>query len=526
MDNTPTACRGMVVAPHHLAAQSGLAVLRDGGTAVEAAVAAAATAAVVYPHMCGLGGDAVWLIHEPGRPPIGIDACGAAGAGVTPDLYPEGTVPARGPGAANTVAGMVDGWRLALDWSHAGADGLPPARLLADAIHHAEAGFPVSNGQVRHTADHLAELAAVPGFADVYAPGGLAPVPATRFRQPALAATLRRLATAGFDDFYRGGLARAVAAELGRAGSPLTADDLAGHGARHVAPLSVGLRAGRVFNLPPPTQGLAALLILGIFDRLGVAEADGFAHIHGLVEATKPAFRLRDAHIGDPAHLTVDPERFLATASLDTLAAGVDRNEAAAWSHGAAPGDTVWIGAVDGAGRVVSCLHSLYWEFGSGLVLPETGIVWQNRGACFSLVPDAANALAPGRKPLHTLNPALAHLADGRVMAHGSMGGDGQPQFQAALFTRHVLFGQPLQRAVAAPRWLLGRTWGEASAALTLEDRFDPALVEALRAAGHEVRLVPPFSDLLGHAGALVLRPDGIIEGAADPRSDGMAAGY
>jgi len=184
------------------------------------------------------------------------------------------------------------------------------------------------------------------------------------------------------------------------------------------------------------------------------------------------------------------------------------------------------LGAIDGAGHAVSFIQSTYWEFGSGVVLPETGIVWQNRGVGFSLDEGAVNPLMPGRKPFHTLIPALARLEDGRVMVYGNMGGEGQPQSQAAVFSRHVLFGQGLQEAVTAPRWLLGRTWGEVSMSLKLEDRFDPALVEALRDAGHAVEPVGPFSDLMGHAGAVVRHPDGLLEGASDPRSDGAALGF
>ena len=177
-------------------------------------------------------------------------------------------------------------------------------------------------------------------------------------------------------------------------------------------------------------------------------------------------------------------------------------------------------------GLVVSYIQSLYWEFGSGVVLPATGVLMQNRGASFSLEPGALNALAPGRLPFHTLNPALAVLADGRILAYGAMGGDGQPQTQAALFTRHVRYRAPLDRAIDAPRWLLGRTWGSTHTNLRMEARFDGALVERLLAAGHDVEvLADAYSDVMGHAGAVVLHPDGTLEGAHDPRADGGAAG-
>jgi gamma-glutamyltranspeptidase/glutathione hydrolase len=293
-----------------------------------------------------------------------------------------------------------------------------------------------------------------------------------------------------------------------------------------VRPLSVDLAAGRVYNLPPPTQGLASLMILGLFDRLGAAEADGFDHVHGLFEATKQAFLVRDRVVADPAVMADDPARFLAAADLDRRAARIDRGRALPWPAPEQAGDTVWLGAIDAAGCAVSFIQSLYWEFGSGVVLGETGIVWQNRGASFSLTPGARNALAPRRKPFHTLNPALAVLADGRVLCYGTMGGDGQPQSQAAVFTRYARFGHDLQAAVTAPRWLLGRTWGAASTTLKLEARLDRDVAAALAAAGHAVEVVEPYSQLMGHAGAVVRHHSGLIEGAADPRSDGRPAGF
>jgi gamma-glutamyltranspeptidase/glutathione hydrolase len=184
------------------------------------------------------------------------------------------------------------------------------------------------------------------------------------------------------------------------------------------------------------------------------------------------------------------------------------------------------MGAADASGLVVSYIQSVYWEFGSGCVLPRTGVLMQNRGASFSLDPRSVNPLAPGRQPFHTLNPALAVLQDGRILAYGTMGGDGQPQTQAAVFTRHVAFRQSLAEAIDKPRWLLGRTWGSPHTDLRLEARFDGALIERLAAAGHDIEVLPDaYSDTMGHAGAVVLKPNGELEGAHDPRADGGAAG-
>jgi oxamate amidohydrolase len=229
--------------------------------------------------------------------------------------------------------------------------------------------------------------------------------------------------------------------------------------------------------------------------------------------------------VTDPAYMRLDPTSFLSPKILDDLARGVDRKCASPWPDAQPGGDTVWLGAIDGEGRAVSFIQSLYWEFGSGVVLPQTGVTWQNRGTSFSLDPSHLNALKPARQPFHTIQPAMARLDDGRTMVFGTMGGEGQPQTQAMLYSRHVLYGQPLQEAVTAPRWLLGRTWGAETANLRIENRFDQGIIERLVEVGHDLEIVDPFDDVMGHAGALVHHPDGLIEGASDPRSDGAAAG-
>ncbi|MDB5799034.1 MAG: gamma-glutamyltransferase, partial [Paucimonas sp.] len=247
---------------------------------------------------------------------------------------------------------------------------------------------------------------------------------------------------------------------------------------------------------------------------------------HLVVEATKLAFGLRDRFVTDTAAMGVDAQSLLDAQSLDPLASRIDPARAAPWGRGRGPGDTIWMGVIDRNGMAVSFIQSIYHEFGSGIVLPRTGINWQNRGASFSLDPKALLALAPGKKPFHTLNPAAARLKDGRVMVYGTMGGDGQPQTQAAVFTRHVVFGQPLQTAVSAPRWLLGRTWGQSSDSLKLESRFPAAVIDELRRRGHEVDVLQAYDETVGHAGAIVRHADGLLEGAADPRSDGAVAGF
>lgn len=526
MLHSKTCLGGMVTAPHHLAAQAGATVLREGGNAIEAMVAAAATIAVVYPHMNGIGGDGFWLISEPGKDPVAIQACGPSAMLANPDFYKshgDSSIPTRGPRSALTVAGAVAGWSAALKIASAWGTKLPLSRLLEDAIHHARSGMPISRSQAELTKSKWDELSCQHGFASIYAPAGL-PEQGSILKQTALADTLSRLSEAGLDDFYRGDIARALASGLEQLGSPLRASDLSAYDAKIVAPLSIDLKCGRVYNLPPPTQGVSSLMILGLFDRIDVRSAEDFAHVHGLVEATKRAFILRNAHVGDPAHMSIDPKYWLCDSVLEREAARINTGHAAPWPHAAKPGDTIWMGTADREGRVVSYIQSVFWEFGSGVVIPDTGVVWQNRGASFTL-DDGPNCLAPGKLPFHTLNPALARLKDRRTIAYGTMGGEGQPQTQAAVFTRHVMFGQDMQAAISAPRWLLGRTWGNVSTNLKLEGRFPEKLVDELIKAGHDIEIVADFTDMMGHAGAVSVHANGLIEGATDPRSDGACIG-
>ncbi|WP_275402229.1 gamma-glutamyltransferase family protein [Sphingobium terrigena] len=517
---------GIATAPHSLASQAGLDVLRDGGTAVEACVAIAATLAVVYPHMTGIGGDGFWLIHDPDGSIHAIDACGAAASAADLAFYDGlSAIPWRGPMAANTVAGTISGWQRALE----GDEGtLSLGRLLRDAIDLAQNGVGITQGGAAIAMAKHAELSIQPGaYASIFEPSGRPLRQHEQLRQPALAKTLRQLAHDGLDSFYRGDLGQRIASDLHRLGSPLKLEDLQRHSASEPKPLQIQVSGATLFNTTPPTQGLASLLILALYDRLPKADAETFQHLHGLIEATKQAFLVRDQFVGDPAYMPVSPQALLDDqAGLQAMIDAIDPDRALRWPRPSAHGDTTWFGAADSRGQVVSCIQSTYFEFGSGVVLPDTGITWQNRGASFTLTSDGPNALKPRRKPFHTLNPALAMFEDGRVMAYGTMGGEGQPQTQAALFSRYAWHGVALQDAIDRPRWLLGRTWGEQSTTLKLESRFDPKLVEQLRAAGHDVEMVEPMTATMGHAGAVVRHPDGLIEGATDPRSDGAVASY
>jgi gamma-glutamyltranspeptidase len=526
--------RGVVCAPHAAAVEDGRHILAEGGSAIEAMLAMAASIAAVYPHMNHVGGDGFWLIREPSGRVRAIMGAGRAGAKATRQFYRDSgnhEIPSRGPLAALTVPGAVAGWMLALEAAKAqtgkGTRAKLPLHVLFEAaIKHAREGYTVTRSQAALTADKLSELKDVPGFAAAFLPDGKPPEMGAKLKQEAFAATLDHLAQAGLQDFYRGDIGREIAADLERIGSPVTRADLEKFEARIAEPLGVATDAGTLYNTPPPTQGLASLMILALFDRLRVAKAESFEHVHGLVEATKRAFLVRDRFVTDPDKIDGNLSRFLSPQFLDADAGNIDTRKAAPWPAPSATGDTIWMGAADASGLVVSYIQSIYWEFGSGCVLPKTGVLMQNRGASFSLDPKAVNALEPGRRPFHTLNPALAALKDGRVIAYGTMGGDGQPQTQAAVFSRHVLFGQPLERALDAPRWLLGRTWGSSHTNLRLESRFDEGLVDRLMSAGHDVEMLgEAYSDTMGHAGAVILHADGTLEGGHDPRADGGAAG-
>ena len=401
-------------------------------------------------------------------------------------------------------------------------------RLLESAIYYAENGIVVTRSQSELTTEKFAELKDQPNFAETFMPNGQAPAEGDILKLPALGATLKRLAAEGFDSFYNGKLAdddrrRSRQGRRRRSPPPICS----AISASERPPLSTRVRGAQLFNMAPPTQGLSSLMILAMFDRLGVTQAEGFDHIHGLVEATKQAFIVRDEHVGDPDHMTVDPAAFLDDAKLDELARHIDRKRALPWPHVAQarrhhlarrhrrPGPL----GVASSSRSIS-------NSAPACVLPETGICWQNRGASFRLAESGWNALKPDRKPFHTLNPAMAIFDDGRRMVYGTMGGEGQPQTQAAVFSRYGMFGMPLQQAVTAPRWLLGKTWGDDSVTLKLEDRFEPALIEQLRAAGHVVEVLGSYSSTMGHAGAIVLHANGVLEGATDPRSDGAVAAW
>ncbi|GBR50721.1 gamma-glutamyltranspeptidase [Neokomagataea thailandica NBRC 106555] len=526
---TPAARRGMVTSPHHLASQAGLDILKDGGTAIEAVVTMAATLATVYPHMTGLGGDGFWLIVQPDGRTIAIDACGALAMGADRAFYQgHTTIPWRGGLAANTAAGTIGGWEKALQISADIKSNLPLERLFRDAIYYAEEGRAVSSSEAALLRDKQVELSGNVHFAEQFYPGGKPLAEGSVQTMPQLGQTLRSLAQEGLRSFYKGDLARSIVEDLIACGSPVRSSDMEAYEAVVKEPLTVETRHGNFFNAAPPTQGVASLLILAIKDRLPLTQSsESAAAVHGLVEATKRAFQYRNRFVdGRPesdgnARAVLRDDTF-----LSELAAKIDMKTSLPWNEKTQWGDTTWMGAVDRNGLAVSFIQSVYFEFGSGVLLPKTGLIWQNRGCSFRLVDQGWNALTPGQKPFHTLNPAAARLRDGRVMVFGTMGGEGQPQTQAALINRYLSHGVGLQEAVSRPRWLLGRTWGEESTSLKIEPGFEEDVISELRQLGHDVEELGSYSDIMGHAGAVVLHKNGTMEGATDPRSDGAVAGW
>ena len=517
-----------VAAPHYLAAEAGRDTLAQGGNAIEAMVAMAATISVVYPHANSIGGDGFWVIRDPKGKVRALEACGFAGALATIDRYRAlelDAIPPRGPNAALTVPGAVGGWALALELAHALGGRMPLSILLERAVSHARQGVPVSKSEARFDPTAHPLLMAAPGFASTFLVDGK-PAPAGTVRKlPRLADSLAHLGQAGLDDFYRGDIAREIATDLEKLGSPVTRADFKAYSARIREPLSLRIEGARLYNTPPPTQGLASLIMLGLYERLAPRSVDGFDHAHALIEAFKRAARIRDLVCVDFDLATANFAQILSSDYLDREAAKIDKTRAAPMPLPDDQGDTVWMGAIDRDGLSVSFIQSVYWEFGSGCVLDRTGITMQNRGLALTLEPGTARSLKPGRRPFHTLNPAMAAFDDGRTLVYGSMGGDGQPQFQAQVFTR-IAAGQKLADAVAAPRMRYGRTWGEQASGVKVEASYDDAVFTALARAGHEIeRRCPEDVDSFGHAGAIMRFPKGNVAAAHDPRSDGGAEG-
>ena len=536
--------RGAVVAPHHLATEAGLGILRAGGSAVDAAIAANAALAVVAPLLCGIGGDAFWLIWDAaegrqhalngsGRAAAASDAAALRSGGLE-------RLPLHGP-LTITVPGAVRSWSDA----HARFGRLTRAEILAPAIDLAGRGFPAWDGFIRGVEVTAARVEAAmgsgSGFAQVFRPHGRPWRPGEMVRLPALAETLERLADAGFDDFYAGDIAARQARGLAAAGSPLAAADLAGHTSTWGDPIATEYRGVRVTSHPPNSSGPVALEIINILERFEPPPAAAFGPagvadarwIHLGIEASKLAMADRDAELTDPDFREIPLDRLISKDYAAELAARIDAGRASSPVASTAPrgGGTAYLAAVDGDGNAVSLIESNYMGFGSGVVDPDTGIHYQNRGSYFSLDPAHPNVLAPGKRTLHTLLPGMLFKGEGGPwVVTGAMGGDAQPQIHAQVVSALVDGGVDIATAVAAPRWFVEPDEHFAPPVeVRAEPRFADGVLEALQELGHPVTRTEPFDSGLGHAHAIELVEDGPAKGgslaaATDPRSAGQPA--
>jgi oxamate amidohydrolase len=548
---------GMVSSSHYLATASGLRMLQNGGSAVDAIISTNAVLCVAYPHMAGLGGDGFWLIHDPRDKKVrAIDASGPAGARATRNWYSERAenmeIPARGGLAALTVPGAVDGWREA----HEAYGKLSWRELFDDAIRYAAQGLPVSRSLADWLAQDVPVLTEDEDAAGVLLDDGRAMRDGERLVQADLARSIETVARDGArGGFYEGELAERFCAALAKKGSPLEAADLADYRAEWVEPIETTYRDHRVLEFPPATQGFAALQVLNLIEDYDIAGwGDGTAdYYHHMAEAVQISFADRDAWLTDPRFVDIpldkliskdyarerreliNPEQAMAMEEVEPgvewdtdqrreeVGAGADRGA----KRRSPEGDTVYFCAVDADGLVVSAIQSVYHDFGAGVIAGDTGIIPQNRGSFFSLEVDHPNRLEPGKRTFHTIIPAMLLDGDEPVMAFGSMGGEGQPQTHAALLTRVLDFGYDVQQAIEAPRWLMGRTWGVESRDLSLEGRVPDQVLRELELRGQPVKVLSDWNDNMGHAAAIRIdRRTGFLEGGADPRGDGAAAGY
>ncbi|MBO0792446.1 MAG: gamma-glutamyltransferase [Ktedonobacteraceae bacterium] len=522
--------RGVVAAPHYLAAEAGMDMLKAGGNAIDAAIAASATLQVVYPFVCGLGGDVFMLIYDAQSGSLyGLNGSGRSAQAATIERYRElghTTMPVFGVHSV-TVPGCASGWGAAAQ--RFGRLGL--AQSLAPAISYAEEGFAVGPGLHAALTSGLKRPEMHRSWRTHFLPDGVVPPVGTIKRFPTLAQSLRVIAKDGPEAFYRGELAEQIASFFAREGGLITHEDLAAHQSDWVTPLSVPFAGLRVYELPPNTQGVTALQMLGILDRLDLgADPLDVKTVHPAVEAKKLAFADRAAYLTDRAHMRVDPAALIEPDYLTQRSALIDPNRAQmSLDPGGFTGDTIYLCAADRDGNVVSLIQSNYMGFGSGVVVDDTGIVLQNRGAYFSLDPAAANALAPAKRTLHTLIPSLA-LRDGRpAMVFGTMGGDGQPQTHLQVYTAVARFGLNIQQALEMPRWVHGTTHSATPGGETLvvENRFPAETLDALRQRGHIIQEQGPWFTGMGYAQGIVFDPTtGVMQGGSDPRAEGIAAGW
>ena len=511
----------LVATSQPLAAQAGLAMLHRGGNAVDAALAAAIALTVVEPTGCGLGSDAFAILWD-GTALHGLNASGRSPATWEEERFAGlDAMPERGWESV-TVPGAVSAW-VALS-ERFGT--LPFATLFEPAVGLAERGFPVSPLIATQWANGAATLAGQPGFAAHFLPDGRAPLAGERFVNPGLAATLRAVAETRGEAFYRGALAERIAAAAAAHGAALSAADLDAHESDWCGTIARRFDAVALHEIPPNGQGIAALMALGILDHTPVRDfaAEDPRGMHLAWEAMKLAFRDTDAYLADGAHMQdVTAEALLDDAYLASRAKLIDPTRAQDFGSGAPRrGGTVYLAAADASGMMVSFIQSNYMGFGSGAVVPGTGIHLQNRGAGFTLEPGHPNAPGPGKRPFHTIIPGFLTEGEEPLMAFGVMGGPMQAQGHLMMTLRTQLHGQDVQGAVDAPRWRVTEGLGVAC-----ESTMPTGALGTLAALGHRITVEPPDA-AFGFGGAqLVHRLEGGgYAGGSDPRKDGCAAGF
>lgn len=522
--STVMSLNGMVATSQPLAAAAGLEILRAGGNAVDAAVATAAVLAVVEPMSTSLGGDAWALLRLPAGKVVGLNGSGAAPAGATLDEFQRRRVdeiPLRGL-LPVTVPGVVDGWATLLDAY--GRRSL--AEVLVPAIHYAEHGFPVSPIIARAWQAGEALLRTVPETARTYLVNGhRAPRAGELFRQPNLARTLRLIAEGGRDAFYGGEIAEAMGRFSAEHDGLLAAADLAAHRSRWVEPIWTDYRGYRLYECPPNGQGLVALLALNLlagFD-LGALPFGSPEALHLQIEALRLAVADGFRYIADPGAVRVPVAGLLDPTYAADRRARIDPARAAVSVEPGQPrvgDDTVYLTVVDRDRMACSFINSLFHHWGSGMVAGETGVLLQNRGASFSLDPAHPNVIAPGKRPFHTIIPALVTHEERLFMSYGVMGGLMQPQGHVQVLCNIVDWGMEPQTALDAPRF---RVVGDAVA---LEPHWPAAARAALSALGHQFVSVPEMGSFGGGQIVMVDRQSGALLGASDPRKDGCAIGW
>ena len=513
--------RNVVSTSQPLAAQAGLRMLLAGGNAVDAAIAAAMALTVVEPTGCGLGSAGFAIVWD-GKELHGMNASGRSPAAWTPEYFEKlGGIPETGWNAV-TVPGAVSAW-VALS-KRLGK--LPFAQLAQPAIEYARNGFPVSPTIARLWALGAAKLGTQPGFAECFMPNGRVPQAGEIFRSEAHARTLELIAETEGEAFYCGVIAERIAAHSQAHGGAMTMADLAAHQADWVGTVQQRFGDSVVHEIPPNGQGIAALMALGMLDSLGIGSdpLDSAETAHLQIEAMKLALADLAQYNADIDHMRVKPQQeLLNPAYLAGRAQLIDRSKARVASYGAPrPGGTVYLCACDESGMMVSFIQSNYMGFGSGVVVPGTGISLQNRGVGFTAEAGHANQVAPGKRPSHTIIPAFAMHADGTPqMAFGVMGGPMQSQGHMQMAVRVLRYGQNPQAAADAPRWRV--TGGNK---VSVEPGFDPQVVEALRARGHEIT-VEEGNGVFAFGGAqLILREGSHYIAGSDPRKDGQAVAY